>query len=144
MPRKRCAKVRDMNISQLISVALFTVAAVITVLAWNDRLAGTNAAINEAFEDSGSGKMKDLDKNDSTLKALNEMASAGTITEDEASKAYKTVLQFIQQDFARGALFVEDMTRRFYGEDNEMRQFRKDLDIKTLLDNYRSPLQRVR
>lgn len=135
-----------MNISQLISVALFTVAAVITILAWNDRLAGTNAAINEAFEDAGGGggKMKDLDKDDSTLKALNELASTGTVTEEQAGSAYKTVLQFIKQDFARGALFVEDMTRRFYGEDNEMRQFRKDLDIKTLLDNYRSPLQRVR
>jgi hypothetical protein len=130
-----------MHISQLISIALFTVAAVITLLAWNDRLAGTNAAINEAFE---GGAMKDLDKNDPTLKAVQELASAGTVTEDDASKAYKTVLKFIQQDFARGALFVEDITRRFYGEDAELRTFRKDLDMTTLLDNYRSPLQRIR
>jgi hypothetical protein len=131
-----------MNISQLISIALFTVAAVITILAWNDRLSGGNAAINEAFEDAGT--MKDIDKNDPTLKAIEELASSGTVSETQASNAYRTLLKFIQQDFARGALFVEDMTRRFYGEDKEMRQFQKDLDVSTLLDNYRSPLQRVR
>ncbi len=113
-------------------------AVVITVMAWNDRLGGTNAAINEAFEDSG--KMKDLDKE--SLKTL-EKLTAG-VSEEEAGDAYKTLLKFIQKDFARGALFVEDMTRRFYGDDAELRTFRKDLDVSTLLDNYRNPLQRVR
>jgi len=126
-----------MNIAELLSIGLFTMAVVITVMAWNDRLGATNAAINEAFEDSG--KMKDLDKE--SLRQLEKLA--GGVSETEAAAAYKTVLQFIQKDFGRGALFAQDMTRRFYG-DAAPQSFREDLDVTTLMDNYSNPLQRVR
>lgn len=126
-----------MNIAELLSIGLFTMAVVITVMAWNDRLAGTNAAINEAFVDSG--KMKDMDKE--SLQQLEKLT--GGVSEEEAGAAYEKVLQFIKKDFARGALYVEDMTRRFYG-DAAPKKFREDLDVARLLDNYRDPLQRVR
>ncbi len=125
-----------MKIAELLSIGLFTMAVVITVMAWNDRLAGTNAAINEAFVDSG--KMKDMDKE--SLQKLEKLTSG--VSEEEAGEAYEKVLQFIKKDFARGALFVEDITRRFYGN-AAPRNFREDLDVARLLDNYRNPLQRA-
>jgi hypothetical protein len=126
-----------MNIAELLSIGLFTIAVVITVMAWNDRLGGTNAAINEAFE--GSSKMKDMDKE--SLQQLEKLTSG--VSEEEASAAYETVLQFIKKDFARGAILVQDMTRRFYGN-AAPQNFREDLNVSALMDNYSNPLQRVR
>jgi hypothetical protein len=118
-----------MKAEHLISIGLFTLAAVLTYYAWCDRLAHRNPAIEEAFEDSGPGiSQADIDK----LVAANEPRP----TADDAEKAYKTLLLFIRNDFSTGAKYVLDFGQRFFGSKV---QIRSDLDSRTLMDNYRSP-----
>lgn len=61
-------------------------------------------------------------------------------TDLEAVEAHQTLLRYIRNDFSKGSKFVIDLRNRFFGPDVDMR---KDLDIRTLLDNYQSPLQRL-
>jgi hypothetical protein len=120
-----------MRASELISISLFTIALVITIYAWRDRLASSNAAINEAFDNPVLSD-KDLAR---LTKANEETPSA-----QDAEKAYMTLLRFIRNDFPIGIRFVGDFGKRFYGDDMPLR---KDLDTRRLLDNYVSPLQGV-
>jgi len=120
-----------MHISQLISISLFIIALTITIYAWMDRLTGSNAKINEAFENPGLS----LDKIDiEALKKSNEPEP----TDADATRAHQTLLRFIRNDFGKGVKFVMDFGKRFYGDNLHLR---KDLVITTLMDNYNSPLQ---
>ena len=119
-----------MKITDLVSISLFTMAAVITVYAWSDRITGRSAAITEAF---------DTQMNPETASALNDLM-ATTPTDTDANNAYKVLLRYIQADWTKGVLFVMDMGKRFYGPNMPVRD---DLDVRHLMDNYRSPLQGV-
>ena len=119
-----------MNTAQLISIGLATFVAVITIYGWMDRIQGTNAKINEGFTstpDLSSDAIIDH------LKKANEQIP----TPDEAVKAHKTLLLFIQSDFGRGIKFVDDFGNRFFGDSMKLR---KDLDTRTLMDTYVNPL----
>ncbi len=61
-------------------------------------------------------------------------------TDAEAVVAHQTLLRYIRNDFGKGVKFVLDMRDRFFGESVPLR---KDLDVRTLMDNYQSPLQRL-
>ncbi len=61
-------------------------------------------------------------------------------TDLEAVQAHQTLLRYIRNDYSKGVKFVIDFGRRFFGDDVRIRN---DLDIRTLLDNYQSPLQRL-
>jgi hypothetical protein len=105
-------------------------AAVITIYAWSDSIAGRNAAIKEAFQPS---------INPETQTGINDIiASTSNPTDDEAVNAHKTLLRYIQADWKKGILFVMDFGKRFYGNNLSLRD---DLDSRHLMDNYRSPLQ---
>lgn len=119
-----------MNPSQLISIALFTVALVLTIYGWMDRLKSTNPTINEAFENQ-------VMLDDSTIAKL-QAANEPVPTDKDAVTAHQTLLRYIRNDFSKGIRFAEDFGKRFYGDNLT---FRKDLDTRTLMDNYRSPLQ---
>lgn len=120
-----------MKAEHLISIGLFTLAAVLTYYGWSDRLAHRNPAIEEAFEDSGPGiTQADIDK----LVAANEPQPSA----DDAEKAYKTLLLYIRNDFSNGVKYVLDFGQRFFGPNTKVRH---DLDSRTLMDNYRSPTQ---
>lgn len=116
-----------MNITQLVSVGLATFVAVITIYGWMDRIQGTNVKINEGFVDVTS---EDVVKQ---LKMVNEQPPSP----DDAVKAHRTLLLFIQNDFGRGIKIVDDFGRRFFGNNMSLR---KDLDTRTLMDNYVNPL----
>lgn len=116
-----------MNSVQLISIGLATFVAVLTLYGWMDRLGGTNAKINEGFMDVTDEAVIEH------LKKVNEQIP----TPEEAVKAHRTLLLFIQSDFGRGIKFVDDFGRRFFGDDLPLR---KDLDTRTLLTNYVNPL----
>jgi hypothetical protein len=118
-----------MRTQDLVSIGLFTMAAVITIYAWSDRIAGRNAAINEAFE---------VKMNPETQSAMADMLVTSAPTDDEAVTAHKTLLRYIQADWKKGILFVMDFGKRFYGNNLSLRD---DLDSRHLMDNYRSPLQ---
>lgn len=104
--------------------------AVFTVYGWIDRYRGSNASIREAFQDVIS---------DTTLQNLIK-ANEPVPTDADATRAHQTLLRFIRNDFAKGAKFVEDFQKRFYGVDAP---FRKDLDVHALMNNYSSPLQGI-
>lgn len=118
-----------MNIAQLISVSLFTMALVITVYGWMDRLNHTNPAINEAFEN-------DAMLDDATIQKLQAM-NEPVPTDADAVTAHQTLLRYMRNDFSKGIRFAQDFGKRFYGDSIP---FRKDLDTRRLMDNYRSPL----
>ncbi len=120
-----------METKQLLSIAIFTFLSVLTIYAWIDRFRGTNAAINEAFENE-----KDV-LNDETINKLVK-ANEPVPTDQEAVTAHQTLLRYIRNDFTKGIKFVMDFGQRFYGDNLPLRQ---DLDVRTLMDNYSSPLQ---
>lgn len=118
---------------QLISIGLATFVAVITIYGWMDRIQGTNAKINEGFTSQSAGEILTSDAVLEYLKKTNEQIP----TPDDAVKAHRTLLQFIQHDFRRGIRFVDDFGRRFFGDNMKLRS---DLDTRTLMDNYVNPL----
>ncbi len=61
-------------------------------------------------------------------------------TDQDAVEAHQTLLRYIRNDFPKGVKFIMDLRDRFFGPTVEIR---RDLDIRTLLDNYQSPLQRL-
>lgn len=58
-------------------------------------------------------------------------------TDADATAAHQTLLRYIRNDINKGILFVNDFGNRFFGDNLPLRS---DLDIRTLMDNYRSPL----
>jgi len=119
-----------MHISQILSLSLFTIALTLTIYMWLDRLRGTNPKINEAFTDAK------LD--DATIAKINNAINANP-TDEEAVKAHQTLLIYMKNDVKKGIKFVMDFGKRFF----ENPTIRKDLDMKTLMNNYSSPLQVV-
>jgi hypothetical protein len=117
-----------MYASQLISIALFTVAAVFTIYMWMDRWTRTNQKVNEAFIDLN---------NDPAMQQMLQM-NEPIPSDADAVKAHQTLLRYIRNDYGKGVRFVLDFGKRFFGESALIRQ---DLDVRRLLDNYVSPLQ---
>jgi len=119
-----------MNTAQLISLSIFTIALVLTVYFWMDRVARRNPIINEAFEN-------EVMLDDATIAKL-QQANTPVPTDADAVKAHQTLLRYMQNDFSKGIRFAQDFGKRFYGDSVS---FRTDLDTRRLMDNYRSPLQ---
>ena len=76
-----------MKPAQLISIGLFTMAIVITVYAWSDRLRGSSAAINEAFTDTV--------VSDELIAKL-QQANEPVPTDKDAVAAHQTLLRYIE------------------------------------------------
>lgn len=121
-----------MEIKQLISIALFTCATVLTFLSWSE-YAGSKRS-HEGFV-SGS---QDILSND-VLKMISN-ANEPVPTDLEAVQAHQTLLRYIRNDVRKGSKFIADFRDRFFGADVPLR---RDIDVRTLMDNYQSPLQRV-
>ena len=121
-----------MKTATLISISVFTILLVLTVYGWMDRIRGTNAAIEEGFEGDGPPI------SDAALQkamAINEAKPS----DDDATRAHRTLLLFIKNDFGKGVKFLEDLHNRFYSGPPPL--FRKDLNLSELTNNYSSPLQ---
>ena len=117
-----------MYTSQLLSIALCTVATVLPVYLWIDRWTGANKKVNEAFTNLN---------DDPTIQAIIQ-ANEPIPTDADAIKAHQTLLRYIRNDYGKGVRFVLDFGKRFFGDNVLVRQ---DLDVRRLLDNYVSPLQ---
>jgi hypothetical protein len=122
---------RRMRIEQLVGIGLFTVALVLTMYTWRDRL-----AIGKRVE--GFAVTTDL-MDDSTFKMVTK-ANETTPTDQEAIEAHQTLLRYMRDNFGQGIKFARDFGDKFFGNNLP---FREDLDVRTLLDNYQSPLQRL-
>jgi hypothetical protein len=121
-----------MRTETLIGVGLFTFALVLTVYSWQEYLQSDR--VKEGF----ASPQPDI-ISDAMIQQISD-ANDPKPTQDQAEQAYQTLLRFVRDDFSQGIKYVKDFRQRFYGDDKE---FRKDLDIRTLLDNYHTPLQRL-
>lgn len=113
----------EMKVEHLVSIGLFSMACVFTVYWVMDKI---KTPVKEGFDD--------LDNTINTLKATNEPFP----TDSDAVAAHQTLLRYMRNDFSKGIRFAQDFGKRFYGDNLP---FRQDLDTRTLMDNYRSPLQ---
>jgi hypothetical protein len=64
-------------------------------------------------------------------------------TDQDVVEAHQTLLRYIRNDYGKGVKFLFDIRDRFFEGDQCKPTIRKDLDIRTLLDNYQNPLQRL-
>jgi hypothetical protein len=117
---------------------------------WMDRLRGTNAVLNEAFEDakpSDTAKQSDSDTTktvptkltltqadiDQLTKGANHIP-----TENDAVNAYMTLMKYIKHDFKNGVKFVLDFGKTFFGKDAKISA---DFNLNNLSTNYKNPLE---
>jgi hypothetical protein len=119
-----------MNPGKLIMIGLFTMAVVLTVYGWMDRLKGTNPVINEAFA---------VQINEADIAKLSQ-ANEPVPTDMDAVKAHQTLLRYARNDFSKGIKFVMDIGKRFFGDKMTLRP---DLDVRRLMENYSNPLQGI-
>jgi hypothetical protein len=61
-------------------------------------------------------------------------------TREEAVAAHQTLLRFIRDDYSQGIKIIMDFRDRFMEPGSSIRT---NLDVRRLLDNYQSPLQRL-
>ncbi len=127
-----------MDIKTLVSIGIFTSLFLLTVLFWRHYLLSSRSkepmGAGEGFMNMNSTVLSDevigmIAKNNEPVP-----------TDAEAVAAHQTLLRYIRNDFRKGVKFVFDVRDRFFGESVPLR---KDLDIRTLMDNYQSPLQRL-
>ena len=123
-----------MRLDKLVSIGLFTMALVLTIYSWQEYLSSNR--VKEGF--SGSAEITDL-VSDSTI-AMISKKNEPVPTQQQAEEAYQTLLRFIRNDFKDGIKYVIDFRQKFYDDKKELRP---DLDIRKLMDNYQSPIQRL-
>jgi hypothetical protein len=122
-----------MRIEQLVGIGLFTIALVLTVYTWRDRLVVRKSAKVEGFA------VKTDIISDGTYDMLLK-SNERTPTDQEAVEAHQTLLRYMRDNFGQGIKFARDFGDRFFGTNLP---FRTDLDVRKLMDNYQSPLQRL-
>lgn len=122
-----------MRIEQLVGIGLFTIALVLTVYTWRDRLVVRKSAKVEGFA------VKTDIISDGTYDMLLK-SNERTPTDQEAVEAHQTLLRYMRDNFGQGVKFARDFGDRFFGTNLP---FRTDLDVRKLMDNYQSPLQRL-
>ena len=118
------------KLQTLVGIAGFVFVTVITIYYWMDRLTGAPSLFAESFVNP--------ELSQSQLNRI-QAAVAGAPSDDDAIAAHQTLLRYISNDFNKGIKFVIDFGDRFYGNNLPLRS---DLDTRTLMDNYRNPLQR--
>jgi hypothetical protein len=121
-----------MDLKTLASIGIFTSLFLLTLLFWREYLRSSRS--KEGFIAMNSTVLSD--KVIQMIAKNNEPVP----TDQEAVEAHQTLLRYIRNDYPKGVKFVVDLRDRFFGEDIPIRS---DLDIRTLLDNYQSPLQRL-
>jgi hypothetical protein len=126
-----------MDLKTLISIGIFTILTVLTILSWKEYLGSPRA--QEGFADVGAIDTRNSAMSDQIVQMLTKQ-NEPVPTDLDAVKAHQTLLRYIRNNYSKGVKFVLDMGDRFF---EKPYTFRHDLDVRTLLDNYQSPLQRV-
>lgn len=122
---------------RLFAIGLFTVATVLAYSMWSDYIANrTHTPAAPAHVEGFEERPLLSDAEIARLSRANEPVP----TDADAVAAHQTLLRYIRNNYEKGRYFVYDFGQRFYGP---AVQVRDDLDVRTLLDNYSSPLQRV-
>jgi hypothetical protein len=124
-----------MDIKTLLSIGICTILTVLTVLIWRDYLSSPRS--KEGFTDGS--RMSNSALSDEVLKMI-AANNEPVVSKEEAVVAHQTLLRFIRDDYAQGVKFVMDFRDRFMEPDSRIRT---NVDVRRLLDNYHSPLQRL-
>jgi hypothetical protein len=125
-----------MDIKTLISIGICTVLTVLTILFWREYLQSSRS--KEGFT-SASNMMTNSALSDQVIKMI-AANNEPVPTKEEAVAAHQTLLRFIRDDYSQGIKLVMDFRDRFMEPGSSIRT---DLDVRRLLDNYQSPLQRL-
>jgi hypothetical protein len=121
-----------MELKTLLSIGLFTTLFLLTLLFWRDYLRSPKS--QEGFMNMNNTVLSD--KIVEMIAKNNEPVP----TDQDAIEAHQTLLRYIRNDYGKGVKFLFDLQDRFF---EGSPQIRRDLDIRTLLDNYQNPLQRL-
>ncbi len=124
-----------MKLEKLLSIGFFALIVFLTLFSWKE-------IIEYGMQKRSAVKIKESFANevDFTSDAvINNIIKKNepVPTDADAIAAHQTLLRYIRNDFSKGISFVRDFGKRFYGDNLPLRS---DLDVRTLMDNYRSPL----
>ncbi len=120
-----------MNGGKLFTIGIFAFALFITLYSWKEIIEygdlKRQTKAKEGFMDLTDDKIIN------SIIKTNEPVP----TDAEAIAAHQTLLRYIRNDITKGIKIVNDFGNRFFGDNLPLRP---DLDIRTLMDNYRNPL----
>ncbi len=125
-----------MDLKTLLSIGICTVLTVLTILMWREYLASPRS--KEGFT-TASNMLSNSALSDEVIKMI-AANNEPTVSKEEAVLAHQTLLRFIRDDYEQGVKFVMDFRDRFMEPGSAVRT---DIDVRRLLDNYHSPLQRL-
>lgn len=125
-----------MKTDRLISIGFFAFLVFLTLFSWKE-LIEYGAWSRSRFQRSEGFSNPPIDLTSDAV--INNLIKSNepVPTDADAVAAHQTLLRYIRNDFSKGILFVDDFGTRFFGDKLPLRP---DLDPRTLLDNYRSPL----
>ncbi len=127
-----------MKLGTLLSIGIFTVLLFLTMLIWREYLLSSRS--KEGFANGKDSRISNSVMSDQIIAMLAKNNEPDPPTDAEAAAAHLTLMQYIAADFKKGRRFLDDIRDRFYGPNVPIRA---NLDIRTLMDNYHSPLQRL-
>jgi hypothetical protein len=110
----------------------------LTILIWREYLSSGRS--KEGFANGKDTRVSNSVMSDQIIAMIAKNNEPDPPTDAEAAAAHLTLMRYIAADFKKGQRFLDDIRNRFYGPTVP---FRADLDIRTLMDNYHSPLQRL-
>lgn len=125
-----------MDIKTLLSIGICTILTVLTVLMWREYLASPRS--KEGFT-TAANMMSNSAMSDQIVKML-AANNEPKVSKEDAVLAHQTLLRFMRDDYAQGVKFVMDIRDRFMQPGSAIRT---DVDVRRLMDNYQSPLQRL-
>ena len=124
-----------MKTEKLISIGFFAFLVFLTLFSWKELIEYGSRSRFRSQQSEGFSNPIDL-TSDAVINNLIK-SNEPVPTDADAIAAHQTLLRYIRNDFSKGILFVDDFGTRFFGDKLPLRS---DLDPRTLLDNYRSPL----
>lgn len=124
-----------MTVEKLLSIGFFAFIVFLTLFSWKE-------IIEYGLQKRSKNNAKESFANQVDLTSdavINNIIKNNepVPTDADVIAAHQTMLRYIRNDFSKGIKFVNDFGLRFFGDNLPLRT---DLDTRTLMDNYRSPL----
>lgn len=127
-----------MNIKNIVYIGFFAFIVFLTLFSWKEII--EYGALKSRHVKLNLGKEGFANEIDFTSDAVinNIIKNNEPVpTDEDAIAAHQTLLRYIRNDFVKGIRFINDFGNRFFGDNLPLRS---NLDPRTLMDNYRSPL----
>ncbi len=127
-----------MDIKNILYVGFFAFIVFLTLFSWKEIIDyGAMKSSSVKMDVTKEGFSNEVDFTSDA--AINNIIKSNepVPTDADAIAAHQTLLRYIRNDFMKGVRFVNDFGNRFFGDNLPLRP---NLDTRTLMDNYRSPL----